>query len=490
VNRDYAGGFGVGVRVARDRYGHTGGGFERMPNVILAHSTGILREAGHRIDFCDAQAEDLDARRVLDRVGAVDPDLLVTCINLPSLDGDRSLLASIRNAYPGLPIVASGTVCKTLPGDAIGGGLVDLSPMVEEESVIALAAQCLADGLPVTRAPGGLAWVDGALVPSGPAPPARPLDDLPFPAYDLMPMGAYTMRLLGRTLRYAPIFTTRGCPFPCTYCPYPIGLGSKVRYRTPARVIQEIELVRDLGAEGLIFRDQTFSLNKKHAESVCRLLAEKGLGMQWSCETRVDLVTDPMLQLMRKAGCRVIEYGMETGDPELLAAVGKPGATLEDLRDAVRLTRRAGLMARVHLIIGLPGETWQTVQRTLDALFELRVDNADFNVITPYPGTPLHAWAVERGFLLARSWSDYTGIDPAMRTEQMTAEDLKRAQLYLDWSFRRNAPFVTRWGRRWRVFRYNADRMERLGRFVKGRALTAFPPGRLRDEVPFGPAAK
>lgn len=458
-----------------------------MPNVFLSHSTGVLREAGHDVHFCDAQVENLDESGVLDHVGAVDPGLLVTCLNLPSLDGDRKLLELIRGTYPSLPIVACGTVCKTIPEDAIGGGLVDLSPMADEEEVIRLVAECVADGRPVAQAPGGLAWVDGGLVPSGPAPPRRPLDEMPFPTYDLMPMKGYTMMLLGRQLQYAPIFSTRGCPFPCTYCPYPIGLGSRVQYKTPARVVQEIELVRELGAEGIIFRDQTFSLNKKHAEEFCTLLARRDLGMEWSCETRVDLVNETMLRKMRASGCRVIEYGMETGDPHLLETVGKPGANMEDLRTAIRLTRHAGLFARVHIIVGLPGETWETIQRTLDALYELRVDNADFNVITAYPGTGLHKWAEERGYVVARSWSDFTGIDPTMRTEHMTVEDLKNAQLYLDWAFRRRAPFMTRWSRRWRVFRYNADRFERLGNFAKSRLLALVSPAGSPKE--FGPSS-
>lgn len=461
-----------------------------MPNMILSHSTGVLRAAGHEVEFCDAQVERLDERGVLDRIGSIEPDMLVTCLNLPSLEGDRTLLRLVRDVYPKLPIVASGTVCRTLPEEALRGGLVDLSPMSEEETVIELAANSVAEGRSVSAAPGGLTWKDGRLIPSGPAPPSRTLDELPFPAYDLLPMKAYKMNLLGRVVQYAPIYSTRGCPYPCSYCPYPIGFGSRVRYRTPSRTVQEIEIVHDLGSEGLIFRDQTFTLNRKHAEALCDHIVAKGLGMGWVCETRVDLITSELLRKMRAAGCRGINFGMETGDPELLKSVGKPGATVEDLSRAVSLTRKAGLLTHMHLIVGLPGETWQTIQRTLETLHELKVDNADFNIITPYPGTPLYSYAKEHGLLEAKSWSQFTGVDSVMRTEAMTIDELKQAQLYLDWAFRRKAPFMTRWIRRWRVFRYHANKLERIRGFA-ARGFSQLLTRSIRyEDVAFGRATK
>ncbi len=464
VNRDYAGGFGVGLHVRRDDYGHTGGGFELMPNVVLSHATGLLKSAGHDVDFCDGQVERLTKGQVLNRTG--DADLLVTCLNLPSLDGDRALLRAIRDASPGLPIVAVGTVCRVLPQEALADGLVDFSPMAEEERLIAAAADCVAERRRVLEVPGGLAWIDGSLRSTGPPPPPVPLDEMPFPAYDLMPMKGYTMELLGRRYQYAPIYSSRGCPYPCTYCPYPVGLGSRVQYRRPERTLKEIELVHDLGADGLIFRDQTFTLNRGHSEVLCDALAARRLELKWGCETRVDLVDATLLKKMRAAGCLAINFGMETGDPALFEKIGKPGASTEDLKTAVALTKKAGIFARVHIIVGLPGETWDTIQSTLSTLYELKVDNADFNIITPYPGTSLYRYAKEKGLIEATDWSEYTSVNATMRTEGMTRDELVRAQTYLDWAFRKRAPFVTRWGRRWRVFRYYHNKKEQALRLV------------------------
>ncbi len=467
VNRDYAGGFGVGLHVPRADYGHTGGGFELMPNVILSHATGMLRSAGHDVDFCDGQVERLTAKGVLDQVGDSGANLLVTCLNLPSLEGDRALLRAIRGSYPALPIVAAGTVCRVIPQEALAGGLVDLSPMAEEERVIAAAADCVAERRSVLEVSGGLAWKDGGLASTGPAPAPLPLDEMPFPAYDLLPMKDYKMQLLGRTYQYAPIYSSRGCPYPCTYCPYPVGLGSRVQYRSSQRTLREIELVHDLGADGLIFRDQTFTLNHKHSEDLCDGLIARHLGLGWGCETRVDLVDSTLLRKMRAAGCLAINFGMETGDPELFKQIGKPGAAPEDLKSAVSLTKKAGIFARVHIIVGLPGETPETIERTLSALYELKVDNADFNLITPYPGTALYRHAKEHGLIEATHWSDYTSVNATMRTEEMTREELVRAQTYLDWAFRKKAPFLARWGRRWRIFRYYPDKKEQARRLLR-----------------------
>lgn len=397
--------------------------------------------------------------------------MMVTCLNLPSLDGDRALLRRIRDVYPDVQIVASGTVCKNLPEEALGDGLVDLSPAAEDELVIRLAADSIAEGRRVTQVPGGLAWKDGDLILSGPPAPHLPLDELPFPAYDLMPMKSYTTSLLGRSVQYAPIYSSRGCPYPCSYCPYPVGLGDRVVYRSPSKVAEEIDIVHELGADGLIFRDQTFTLNRRHAAALCDEIAMRDLSMSWVCETRVDLVNQELLRKMIAAGCVGINYGMETGDPELLENVGKPGANMEDLARAVRLTRRAGLMVQVHLIVGLPGETWDTVHTTLESLFKLKVDSADFNIVTPYPGTKLYDYAQEHDLIVAKSWSDFSSHDPSMRTESMTAEELKQAQQYLSWAFRTQAPFATRWIRRWRLFLRRANKLQVLRRFAFQRAF-------------------
>jgi radical SAM superfamily enzyme YgiQ (UPF0313 family) len=138
-----------------------------------------------------------------------------------------------------------------------------------------------------------------------------------------------------------------------------LGWGKKWTPRSPKDIVDEIEQLYARGVEGFLFREQSFPMNKKHAIKVCEEIIHRKLDIAWFCEARVDHVSKMLLELMKKAGCKQIHFGLETGDPELIK-LGKPQTDLDTTRKAFRLTKETGLWATAHVILGWPDETLET----------------------------------------------------------------------------------------------------------------------------------
>jgi anaerobic magnesium-protoporphyrin IX monomethyl ester cyclase len=430
VGRDWAGGFGTATPSARATYGHDADALA-APYLPLLRVATALEQRGHRVQFLDAQAERLTAEAALDRLAQSAASQVVVVLNLPSLAGDLALVSRLKQAEPGRRFVAVGTVCKALPGEVLASGAVDVAVRGDPEAAVAdLVASPLEQGPP--RVPGVAYLENGTLTHAEPVV-ITTAAGLPAPAYHLAPMDRYLRPMDGRAVRWAPVATGKGCGFACGhYCPYPFGYGTRMLLRDPLEVVEEVaRLAADFGVEFVIFRDQLFTASADHAEQVCRGLLGAGVPVRWICETRADRVEAPLLSLMREAGCQAVHYGLESGDPEIFSQFAKPGADLEDVRRAVSDTRRAGLKVHLHVIVGLPGETWGSVRRTLRFLRGVRPDSVQVCLITPYLGTALFEEAGRRGLLLTRDWSRYTGNDVVMRTEQMSGDDLARAARYL-----------------------------------------------------------
>ncbi|UCH34985.1 MAG: radical SAM protein [Armatimonadota bacterium] len=431
VGRDWAGGFGTATSSRREIYGHDEDALA-CPYLPLLRVAGALERQHRTVRVIDAQAERLSDAQVVDRVIEVGARDVVASLSLPSLRGDLALLARIKRADPDLRLIAIGTVCKALPSEVLETGVVDIAVRGDAEAVVPeLLEWRSGDGPPQVA---GVSYAaNGAAVHVGPARAIATAADLPPPAYHLAPMDRYVRQVDGRPMRFAPVATGLGCGFACGYyCPYPFGFGRRMLLREPHAVVEEVaRLATDLGVEFVIFRDQLFSAERDHAELVCKGLIESGGPVRWLCETRADRVEPALLDLMRRAGCLAVHYGLESGDAEIFSRIAKPGATLDDMRRAVRETHRARLAAHLHVIVGLPNETWDSVRKTLHFVRDVRPDSVQVCLATPYPGTRMYADADERGLLLTRDWTRYTANDPVMRTEHMSGEDLARAAHYL-----------------------------------------------------------
>ncbi len=212
------------------------------------------------------------------------------------------------------------------------------------------------------------------------------ITNISMPAYDLFPMARY---------KYYGVMGGRGCPYNCNFCGSPQFWKRKLRLRDPHNVVDEIEhLVKMYGKKIVHMKDDVFTFNKQWAKDVCNEIIRRKLDIQWECLTRVNLVDEETLKVMKQSGCNLIEFGIESGSNDILKVINK-ASTLDLARKAVKLTREAGIRYGTFFMIGHPGETEQTLEDTFNFALELRGDAITFTLTDAIPGTELHELAIK-----------------------------------------------------------------------------------------------
>jgi radical SAM superfamily enzyme YgiQ (UPF0313 family) len=242
----------------------------------------------------------------------------------------------------------------------------------------------------------GLVWRRGGeVVVNGDRALIADLDDLPVPRYELLPLRQYMMPLLKGPFCF--IVTSRGCPAGCTYCIKHVSYGPTVRLRSPARLLEEIQVLTSLGVRHVHMYADLFTVNRDQVVGLCRAIIDSGLKIGWTCNSRVDFVDSEMLQLMARSGCVYIAWGIESANREILAHARK-GVDAERARVSLEMARAAGIRNWGYFIIGLPGETEQTIRETIAFSKRLPLDIALFHIAAPYPGTPFFNEVVKNGW--------------------------------------------------------------------------------------------
>jgi len=213
---------------------------------------------------------------------------------------------------------------------------------------------------------------------------------LPLPAYDLFPMEQY---------QSYGVMASRGCPYNCNFCGSPQFWKRKLRLRDPKNVIDEIEyLIKTYGKKIVHFKDDVFTADKAWAREIMEELERRNLGVKWECLTRVNLVDKDTLALMKRTGCVLIEYGIETGNEQLMKQINK-GIVKSMIVNAIKLTREAGIPYGTFFMVGHPGETRETLEETFDFAFKLRADSVAFTLTDAIPGTELYNTAIKKGYI-------------------------------------------------------------------------------------------
>ena len=255
------------------------------------------------------------------------------------------------------------------------------------------------------------------------------LDSLPFPAWEEFDLFRYPGVDLHRTRRELPIITARGCPYDCCFCCRQPGMR-KVRYRSVDSIIEELTRnVEQFGAEATLFVDESFTINRRLTTEICEALLAKGFTrrMRWSCSTRVDAADAETFRLMKRAGCYDVFFGFESGDDRILEIAGKRITTAQ-MREAVRMAKQAGLAVHGCFILGLPGETEQTIEKAWVLAKELDLRGVSFPIAVPFPGTRLWEMAKSGQYglkILSQNWDEYGKQYPGVLEQgELTIERL------------------------------------------------------------------
>lgn len=277
--------------------------------------------------------------------------------------------------------------------------------------------------------------INGSVTITPPRPVVESLDDLPFPARHKLDLVKYVpMEPNYLQLPSTGILGSRGCPYSCTFCSKGVW-GRKTRMRSATNIINEIEYCMDTyNIKDFRFYDDSVTWSYKRLEEFCNTIVEKKLDISWNCFSRVDLVNDNILRLMKMAGCYNIKYGVEAGTEKSLNTI-KKGATLEQAREAIKLTRKYGIESKASFMIGIPGEDVEDVKQTINFAKELSPDFASFAIIKPLPGSKMFNEARKNNEILHTRWQEYLISGSVVMAVGIPSHKLDELLLYATRSF-------------------------------------------------------
>lgn len=391
------------------------------PQVSLAQMAVLLHPT-YKVKIVDANADHISWAEFSKLIDKYQPRYYLTQVTAPTLENDMygCFLAKARGAktiafgthvtpipresmrpYPSLDYVLVGEPDLTIRDllDHLEGRIDERPPEIRtlfEKHDPLYKPSLREDGSAELRGIKGLAWRDGEeIVINFPRSFIQDLDDMPIPMHELLPLKKYRMPLIKGPFTF--IVTSRGCPAGCTYCIKHVSYQYSARLRSPKLIMDELWVLKKLGINNIHMYADLFTVNRDQVVELCRRMIEEDIKIKWTCNSRVDYVDEEMLQLMGKAGCWLISWGIESGNEQILKHARK-GAYPYKAERALRWAKRAGIKNWGYFIIGLPGETEGTIRETIDFSKKLPLDIALFHVAAPYPGTPFFFEVVEEGW--------------------------------------------------------------------------------------------
>ena len=417
------------------RCGRKAIGGELFPQTGLAYLAAMVEREGQTARIIDAMAEPISLDDLVAECRRWAPHIIIANSATPTIKNDSSVLerlAKATNALCGF----SGPHVSVLPEETLRNSTADFGLVNEaEETVAELTRIAVANlGDPATTRAAlsgivGLVWRSSDGIHINPSRPMiENLDTLPFPARHLLPNNKYRMPFF-QDHPFATIIPTRGCPWPCTFCRAGRVWGRKIRTRSVSNILEEIEILRrDFGIRHIAFMTDSLTLNRKWAMEFFEGLIARKDPIDWICNSRVDAIDADLLVLMKRGNCRQVLYGLESGSQAILDASRK-GITLEQSERAIRLTREAGLQSMAYFILGLPGETADTIRETVRFAKRIAPDYVNFHIATPFPGTDLYDQAVANNWLTSTNWDDFEEEGSSvMQAGELTPAELTAAQ--------------------------------------------------------------
>lgn len=374
------------------------------PPLGLMYLAASLRKAGHQPQILDFLLEKFD-KDSLFRIINQGIEIIGISAVTPLIDNAISLANLIKQKFPEKIIVFGGPHPTLLPKETLercenidfivkGEGEERLNSLIDylegkkkEEEL---------DGIALRR--------KGEIIELPQKKYIEDLDNLPLPARELVPIEKYSEILESEEKPATTLIASRGCPFHCIYCSKPI-FGNIFKGRSPENILKEIEFLKEeYKIREIIFYDDIFTFNRERIIKLCQLLIEKKLNIRWKCETRVNFIDEELLKVMKKAGCYLIGYGIESGNQRVLNILRK-GTTIAVIEKAIKMTKKVGIGVLGYFMLGIPGETEKEIKETINFAKSLDIDYALFSIATPYPATELYHIAKSLG-KIPKTWEN------------------------------------------------------------------------------------
>jgi radical SAM superfamily enzyme YgiQ (UPF0313 family) len=439
------------------------------PQVSLAQMAALLHPA-YKVKVVDCNAERMGWPEFTKLLDKYQPKYYLTQLTAPTLENDMygCFLAHARGAktiafgthitpipvetmrpFPSLDFALVGEPDLTIRDllDHLENKFEERSPEIKnifDKHDPMYKPSLNEDGSVNMHGIKGIAWrKDGEILLNFPRPFVADLDDLPIPMHELLPLQKYRMPYIKGPFTF--MLTSRGCPAGCTYCIKHVSYQYATRLRSPKLIIEEMWYLKKLGIDNIHMYADLFTVNRDQVIEMCNLMIKEKINIHWTSNSRVDFVDEEMLTLMGKAGCRLISWGLESGNEAILKHARK-GADPAKAERALRWAKQAGIMNWGYFIIGLPGETEATIRQTIDFAKKLPLDIALFHVAAPYPGTPFFFEVVKNKWFRPGTRWEHVDMDKGTVLDypDMPAERLlywqKRA--FREWAFRPGPAFT------------------------------------------------
>ena len=403
--------------------------------IWLSYATAVV-EQEHETRLVDAIARNWGREDVIEDVKKFKPDLIVMDSSFPSLNNDINVAGFIKQSYgDDAKTVLVGPPTSQFPEEILRNEGIDFVARWEYDFTLIELAETLEENRDFKNINGISYKENGKIIhnPNRPFTSSEDLDKIPFVSKVYKKHLNIRDYFLGQSLYpEVQIFTGRGCPNQCTFCTWPQTLmGRKYRVRSIPNVLDELEWIQDnLDVKEVFFEDDTFTISKERVLKFCKEYRERGLDVAWACNARADTLDLETMKEMKKSDCRLLIAGYESGSNEILKNI-KKGFTVEKIKQFAKNAKIAGLLVHGDFIIGLPGETKETIELTRKLIKNVKPDILQVSVASPFPGTEFYEWCKEGGYLLTDDPNEYLdeqGHQKAIITyPELTNEEMVKA---------------------------------------------------------------
>lgn len=420
------------------------------PPLGLAYLASYIREHGHEVQILDAEALQIRLSELYKHIANF--DVVGVGSMTPSLKNTIDSLGIVKKVNPECTTVMGGPHLSAIPVETLNEyPVIDVGVVGEGEVTFLELVDSLENGSDLSNIKGIVYRDEEKIKLTKRRELIENLDELPFLAYDLLPMEKYRppahhTSFAGKVkLRPFSLFiTSRGCPFDCTFCASKVVWGKKVRFRSAENVLEEIDLlVNDYDVNCLEIADDNFTMNKKRMNEILDGLIEREYDLHFNCLSRVDMIDEESLIKLKEAGVYLIRFGVESGSQKVLDNMNKQ-VKVEQIRKAFELTKKAGIPSSASMIIGHPGETKDTFEESLKLVKEIEACAAHFFIAIPIVGTELYKIAKQKNLIVNPDWQYWVQIPekPVLRTESLSTEDLLKLRRRAYRSFYLRFPYI------------------------------------------------
>lgn len=380
------------------------------PSLTFATLAAPLIQAGHEVEVLDLDMVKAPAEQLEKKLNEFSPDYVGMTCTTPLVYKVQHIASVVKRHNPNTIVIAGGPHPSSFPEDTLTDSDLDMICIGEGDFTL----EEIVSGADLSTV-NGICYREATEIIVNPVKEhIADLDRLSFPAWGLFNLKNYKVPpLLCRKNPVGTMETSRGCVFGCTYCNKNI-FGRTFRVKSAKKVVDEMEYMLDVGFREIHIMDDGFTTDIDRAKQICDLIVERGLKFLWNLHNgiRVNRVDREFLEKARDAGCYGITFGVESGDQTILNNIHK-GTTLEQIRQAFKWTKEVGIETLAFFMLGLPGETEESMQRTIDFAKELDPDYTKASILLPLPGTPMFSDFEREGYIKSKDWSLYNQHDPS-----------------------------------------------------------------------------